>query len=202
MNLKITQLSKLSIALYRKYKDEIKDIILFGSILRGKIEPTDIDILMVFNKKINKDIEYEFKKSTDKYFNNISIISKTDAGIYDESFSAREAILSEGYSLIKGQFISEKNGFSSYGLFIYQTKSLNNADKTMFYYSLNGRRGSKGVIESFDSIKISDNVLAVPLVNVEKAKDFFNQWNLEFTYIPSLIPSRLAKKHIIGKTLY
>jgi len=61
MKLNTTKLSKLSKTFQKKYKEEIKDIILFGSSLRGKLEQEDIDILILFNKKTNKEIEYEFQ---------------------------------------------------------------------------------------------------------------------------------------------
>ena len=95
MKLNITKLSKFSKTFQKDYKEYIKDIILFGSSLRGKLEPEDIDILILFNKKINKDIEYEFKKQASKIIENISLISKTEDTLYDPSFSAREGRMSE-----------------------------------------------------------------------------------------------------------
>lgn len=201
MKLKLIQLYKIGKSFYKKYKDLINDIIVFGSSMRGKINPNDIDVLIVFNKNINKNIEYEFKKQASKIFNNISIISKTQDAIYDSSFAAREAILFEGYSIIKKEFIASLWGYSSLGIFIYKTNSLNNATKTLFYYALNGRRGSNGVLDSLNGIKLSDNIIAVPLAEIEAAKEFFSHWKIEYTYIPSLIPFRLAKKHIIGKVI-
>ena len=199
MKLKLIQLCRISKSFYKKYKDMISDIILFGSFIRGKTNPNDIDILIIFNKNVNKDIEYEFKKQISKFFNNISIISKTHDYVYASSFAAREAILFEGYSLIKKEFIASLWGFRSLGIFTYRTSNLSNATKTSFYYALNGRRGSKGVLDSLDGIKLSDNIIAVPLAEVESAKDFLSHWKIEYTYIPSLIPIRLAKKNIIGR---
>ena len=90
MKLNITTLSKLSKNLQRKYKEEVKDIILFGSSLRGKLEPGDVDVLILFNKKIDREIEYEFKKQVSKIIEDISLISKTEDGLYNPSFAARE----------------------------------------------------------------------------------------------------------------
>ena len=197
MKLNITKLSKQSKVFQKKYKEEIKDIILFGSSLRGKSEPEDIDILILFNKKINKEIEYEFKKQVS--IKNISLISKTEDALHDPSFSAREAILFEGYSLIKKHLISSQSGFDSLGMFIYYTKEFTNVKKTRFYHALNGRRGSPGVIDLLKAIKLSNNIIVVPLEKIEEAKEFFEQQNIEFKYVPSLMPARLAKKHIISK---
>lgn len=199
MKSKITALSKLSKTFQRKYKEEIEDIILFGSSLRGKLEPEDIDILVLFSKKTDIEIEYEFKKQVSKIIRNVSLISKTENTLHDPLFAAREAILFEGYSLIKKEFISSLSGFDSLGIFIYSTKELKNVEKTRFYYALNGRRGASGVVDLLNAVKLSDNIIAVPLEKIEEAKEFFEQQNIEFRYMPSLIPSRLSKKHILGK---
>lgn len=201
MNSKITQLSKISRLFYKRYKEDVNDIILFGSIMKGKQIPTDIDVLILFRKEINKEIEYDYKKQASKIFTNLSLISKTEDSLKEAYFSAREAILFEGYSLIRKKFIACESGFDSLGIFIYQTKQLSNVEKTKFYYAINGRRGSKGILDSLNAIKLSDNIIAVPLQEIEETKDFFASWKIEYTYTPSLIPSRLAKKHIIGKVM-
>jgi len=199
MNLNIIKLSKESIKLNKKYPKLIDDIILFGSVIRGKTDPNDIDMIIIFRKKLNKDIEYEFKKNVSSFIPNLAIISKTKNTVQDSSFSARESLLFEGYSLLKKRFIANQLGFSSYGFFKYNTKSLNNTNKTKFYYSLNGRRGSNGIVVEKNWLKISDNILGVHLNEIENAKSFFEQWGIDYTYLPILMPSRLAKKHIIGK---
>jgi len=192
-------LSKLGKEFYKKYKNQIDDIVLFGSSVRGKKKPNDVDILIIFTEKVDKEIEYEFKNKIVKIIENVSLISKTSKGIYDSFFDAREAILFEGYSLVSNELLSSKYGFNAYGMFIYSTKELNNSDKTRFYYAFNGRRGEKGFVDSSNAIKLSDNVLLVSLENIEEAKEFFDFNKIEFKYNPTLIPSRLAKKQIIGK---
>lgn len=201
MNSEIVRLSKISNLFYQKNKEEIKDIILFGSLMRGKSKPNDIDLLIIFKNKVNKDTEYTLKKLIAKSFANISLISKTENSLYDASFSAREAILFEGYSLIYRESLSSRYGFDSIGMFVYKTKKMSNADKTMFYYALNGRRGSAGIVDALKGIKISDNIIIFPLNQIESAREFLEQWKAEYTYIPTLLPSRLAKKHIIGKVI-
>ncbi len=198
MKLNITKLSKISKG-FNKQHTELKDIILFGSSVRGKLKPNDIDILLLFKEKIDVNIEYEFKKQVSKLFKNISLISKTEKTVLDESFNAREAILFEGYSLIKKEKIAQQNGFSPQGMFIYSTKNLKNVEKTKFYYALNGRRKEKGMLNELNAIKLSDNILSVPLDKIEETKEFLERQNIEFKFIPCLIPIRLAKRHIIGK---
>lgn len=177
---------------YNKNK-QIKDIILFGSAIRGKTNPQDIDILILFNNRINKDLEYEIKQELNKIHENISITSKTT--IDEESFIARDSIYFEGYSLLNKKYLSENMGYTSFTLFKYQTSNLTNSQKVTFYNALNGRN-SKGLIEEYDCIKLSDNALLVPLENSDFFKEFFDKWT-DYKLIPLLIPSRLAKKKIL-----
>ncbi len=201
MSLNITGLYRLSKEFYRSNKEAIFDIILFGSSVRGKVKPNDLDILILFDKKIDRDAEYEFKRKIGKFAENISLISKTKESVNDPAFPAREAILFEGYSLITKTQLASKWGFDPVGLFIYDTKPLKNTDKTRFYYALNGRRNALGIADSLKSTKLSDKILAVPLENIEEAKVFFDLWKIEYVYVPTLLPSRLAKGHIIGKVI-
>ena len=197
MNAIITKLSKVAIASKKKYPEEIEDIILFGSLVKGKSEPKDIDILIIFKEKVIKEIEYSFRQLLpDK----ASVISKTKKTLFDASFDAREGVLFEGYSLIDLDYVGSRYGFQSWGLFLYETKGISNNTKTRFYYALNGRGDQKGISKKFRCIKLSDRAILVPLEQIEPMKEFFNYWNIEYKPIPSLIPSRLSREDIIAKS--
>ena len=54
---------------------EIHDIVVFGSIVRGKEKPGDIDVMVIFKKNVNKEIEYQIrKKNKEKDKENICIV--------------------------------------------------------------------------------------------------------------------------------
>lgn len=192
----LTELKRKSKEFHRMHRDAIKDIILFGSAVRGKAHPNDIDVLIIFHKEIDKAIEYAFRK---RMQDRISVVSKTEKTVKEASFDARDGILFEGYSLVASRYIASDFGFSAFGLFIYATNNLSNTVKTRFYYALNGRGSLKGSAEGFNGIKLSDRMMAVPLENIEAAREFFDFWKLEYRYVPILIPERLARKSIIGK---
>lgn len=192
----ISKLKKASKQIAKNYSEEIVDIILFGSLMRGKEKPRDIDILLLFKSKVNKEIEYEFRS---KVSDVVSVVSKTEKNYKIREFPAREGVLFEGYSLIKSKYIAEEYGFTSFGLFQYITKNLSNTKKTRFYYALNGRGESEGIIKRFNGIKLSDNIILFSLSSIEPAKDFFEYWELNYTYVPLLLPERLAKSKIIGR---
>lgn len=176
---------------------DLADILLFGSAVRGKEKPADIDILVIFRKKVNKTVEYEIKKQFDKYLKNVSIISKTEKGIIDPAFDARESVLFESISLIDGKNIRTKYGFTATGLFKYDFKDWTKLRKTKFYHALNGRSGKKGITDDLGIIKLSDGLLLVSLDNIEKLRDFLDSWEIEYRYIPLLLPKRMNRKKIL-----
>lgn len=170
----------------------VNDILLFGSTARDKNKPNDTDILMIFEKRVDKEIELKVKKEIEKFYKKVIIVSKTTKTIFEESFDARESIIFEGISLIENKIIAEKYGFCSIGMFNYETKSLTNLQKTKFYYTLNGRRSS-GLLKNLKCVKLSDNIILAPLDKIDELKEFFELWKINYKYIPTMIPVRMKK---------
>ena len=197
MILRDTKLRNELYELSKKYKD-IEDIILFGSVVRGKDKPKDIDVLVIFKLRIDKEIELKIRKIIQEKYNNLSIISKTSKTVLDPSFDARESILFEGISLLSVENVAQKYGYSPIGMFKYVFPKWNNLQKTKFYHALNGRKGGKGIAQKLNSIKIADNLIIVPLDKIEEFKSFLEFWNLQYVYIPTLIPERLNKNKILS----
>ena len=180
----------------KKHKD-VEDILIFGSVVRGKEKFEDIDILVLFKTKIDKNTEYIIRKEFEKHYNKISITSKTIKTAIDPSFDARESILFEGFSLISKDNLAKKYGFVSLGMFKYDFKGWNTLKKTKFYHALNGRKGKKGILHMLNCIKISNNLLLSPLDKIEQTKEFLESWGIEYAYIPIIIPQRLNKKELL-----
>ena len=181
-----------------KKNTKIEDIILFGSLIKGKENPNDIDILIVFKEEIDKDLEYELKNTLKNVFLKISIVSKTKKSIYENSFFAKDAIFFEGFSLLENEYLAKKQGYTPWGLFKYETRHLDNAKKTTFYYALNGRKKQKGLMMEYGLIKLSNNALLAPLDKMCLTEGFFEKWS-NYRLFPILIPTRLSKKEIIEK---
>ncbi|MEK6939079.1 MAG: nucleotidyltransferase domain-containing protein [Nanoarchaeota archaeon] len=190
---------KLNKALKRilREKPNLEDVILFGSVVRGKEKPGDIDILVLFKDKVNKEDEYLIRKELERYFKNLAIISKTINSLYDSAFDAREAILFEGISLISGKKLTDKFGLSPLGMFKYSFKEWSKLTKTKFYHAFNGRNGSLGFSKEVNAIKLSDGIVLVSLDKIEAMKEFLSSWNLSYQYFPILLPDRFNKKSIL-----
>ena len=180
---------------YKKYKNEIIDIFIFGSIVRGKEKPADIDILILFKNKENLEKEYELRKIIEKINLNfkIQIIPRTYKNLFDIKFLPRENILSEAYSLINNKYLSEAFGYKSYILFKYNLKKFNISKKMMFHYALTGRRKSLGILKKINGIKISEYIVLIPIENSEEFKEFLNSWKIDCMQTRVMIPEKAIR---------
>ncbi len=178
----IKKLSSLSKEFYKKHKDKIIDIVLFGSAIRGKTSPRDIDIVVIFENFVKKerfDITYDFRKTIEKRDVKADVKGIRFNEIFDASFLARTAIFYEGFSLLKNKFLGELLGFQNYSVFAYSLKTLSHNKKTLFQYALNGRN-SPGMIKELNGVHIGSGVVLIPIKKAEQFREFLNSWNVEF----------------------
>ncbi len=176
---------------FNKNKDELFDIVLFGSSLRGKSNPQDVDILILYKNKKDIDLSYEFRKEIEKIGFDVEIIDKTYKDLLDPSFKAREAFLAEGYSLVYDNFLSRGLGYMNFVLFKYELKGFSKSNRMRFYYSLYGRNGQKGVLKELSAIKFSGSIILCPVQSSEGIKEYLQSWDIDFIEFPLLIPDRL-----------
>lgn len=176
---------------FKRYESEIIDIFLFGSMEKGKAHPKDIDILIIFKKKKNLELSQQLRRNIAHSTSlTIEITSKTYEELFKPSFMAREAILTEGYSLINKIHFAEGLGYKRAILFIYQLKGKTSSERMRFYYSLYGRT-TEGMLKKLEAVKYTDTVILCPVYNLEKMREYLNSWNIEFKETPLLMPSRL-----------
>ena len=188
-----TNLTKLSKKVLKENK-EIEDIILFGSFMKGKSKPKDIDILLIFKTKINKSLETPFKQLNEK----IDVNSITKQELDGEGFIAKEGLYLEGLSLKTNKLLANSLGFSSFALVKYSLKNIKGSERVKFYYALNGRN-KEGFLTTIQAKKFSEEVIICDYNKIEQLKDFFNTWNLKYNITPTLIPSRLKNILTIEK---
>ena len=173
-------------------KGDIKDIILFGSIRKGKKNPKDIDILIIFTEHINKKIEQELKQEIN--LSTTDINSLTVKELEETSFIAKEGIYLEGLSLISKKAINETMGFNSVA-FIKYTLTMTGSKRVRFYYALQGRGTEKGFLNTLNAKRYAESVIVCDYNVLEEIKLFFDHLKLEYIIIPALIPNTL--RHIL-----
>ena len=187
--------TKLMSNLYRTYeenKNEILDIVIFGSFVRGKEKPKDIDLLLIYKSKVNAELSYSIKKEFESFNLKVDLVSKAYDDLFKSTFVARESYLSEGYSLVQKGFISEKLGFKPVVLFRYDLTNLNKSERMRFYYSLYGRN-SEGIIKKLGLTKFSERILISPIDKSEEVKEYLDNWKIGYLETPILVPSRILE---------
>ena len=194
-----TILNKAANKILKKFENELDDIILYGSYMKGKEKYNDIDILLIFKNRVNKKIESEFKDELIiSEFNKFDINSITINELKGDGFIAKEGLYLEGKSLLSGKLLSESLGFISLAFVKYDISKIKGSLRTRLYYSLIGRGVSKGFLSEIKGVRYSNNVIICEYSVIEKLKEFLNHWNIEYEITPSLVPKRL--KNIILKS--
>jgi len=190
----LQNLQKLNLII-RKFiskNNNIWDISIYGSFVRGKKDARDIDVAIFLKKDISlkqkTDLAYELKERiTEKTNLNVDIKTLSVRDFFDKTFVARQGILAETFLLKRKKFLSELLGFKNYYLFTYSLKGLSHSRKNLFNYTLKGRRKSKGLLKEKNSFFISISSLMVPIQNVEFFIDFFEKNKINYKIFKILI---------------
>lgn len=162
--------------------NDVFDIIVYGSSVREKEKPNDIDILLIFlDKELNKRliIAQKFKEILKKNIKNLDIKTINLPELFDKNFLARQGALVEGYSLLDSIPIARKLGFEGYSLFTYNLKKLDHNKKTKFIYALIGRK-NKGMLKLVDAKYLGKGVIAIPIAKSAIFEDFLKKWGIDY----------------------
>lgn len=164
MNSKILSLTKNKLKNLLK-KEEILDIIVFGSLIKGKISPQDIDIAIITNhpEKIKEIKGFHTSVLTPKeFFTNPPPIIHT--------------FLREGYSLKNQKSFSEIFKFSNKVLFKYELTNLKPSIKVKIVNILRGKNKEPGLVKESKGEWLANQVFLTPL----KKEHIFEKLFLNF----------------------
>ncbi len=145
-------LSKVKNKLKKFLKDkEILDIILFGSAIKGKALPRDIDVAIITNKEIKPEISGF----------HISLIKPEEFFIKQPSIA--NTILREGFSLRKNAFFSEGLKFKNKVLFTYKLNDKKPSEKVKIVNILHGKNKERGIVEEYEGKWLANQVFITPV---------------------------------------
>jgi len=164
---------------YNKNKKEIVDIVIFGSFVKGKILPKDIDICIVFREKINEELNKmigdEFSKKLVVHVSSLLIDN-----FFLKTHSLAKTLLKEGASLVNGKSLSENLGFSQNVLFSYSLKGKEQKEKTKIVYVLKGRNKKSGFVDSVNGKWLADNCFIIPVNADNEVMKILNKWQVKY----------------------
>ena len=149
-------------------RDDIVDVILFGSAVKGKVLPNDIDIA-VLSKEKNLFKMKGFHVST---LNVEDIFKKTTPLI--------TTLIREGISLKNERSVAEILGFKPRTMFTYKINDKNSSEKVKIVNTLRGRGNRNGLVKKFEGVWISKQVFLVPPSNELIFDEFFRRFRVKY----------------------
>ena len=175
-------LKELKKCLKNKNDKTIFDILVYGSSVKGKEKPNDIDIVVIFrsgNLKERLLKIQEIKKDFKDIGKKIDMKGILLEELFDANFFARSGIFFEGTSLIDEKRFSEKMNFIGFSLFVYSLKEKSHTEKVKFNYILSGRN-SIGIIQLFNGLHIAPGVIQIPIEKSLEFEELLKKNNISF----------------------
>ena len=163
-------------------KEKVIDIILFGSVSRGKDKPNDTDLCVIIkdeDEKKSLDLVDSLGKLTDnpQFKFHINILTEKDV---ISGNTLTNTLLSEGLSIKKNKDFSSIFGFESKILFVYSLKDFSPSKRVKFHYLLRGRYGSKGVLKEVNGEFLGTGSIIVPTNKGDYLKEVFDKWGVDY----------------------
>lgn len=160
-------LKKLKECLKNRIKDSsIFDIVVYGSSVKGKPKPHDVDVAIIFKRGTLKERLGKLQEIKRKIKLNEKIDFKTILleELFKEEFFGRSGLFLEGVSLIDDQPFSQKIGFDGFTIFVYELRNKTHVEKVKFNYLLSGR-GNRGIVKKLGGKHVSSGVIQIPIRN-------------------------------------
>ncbi len=173
--LKFPQLKKI---LKRNLNKNIVDIFIIGSFMKNKLNPNDIDIIILFKEKNLGEVGLNLHKIRESLKSNKlhleSIFADT---MFKEPIFV--TILHEGFSIKHNKEVHDLLNLKSFTLFNYSLGNLSKIEKVKFAQILYGRK-KDGLLYREKAISLGAGSFKVPVEKEEIFKEFFSKWKVKY----------------------
>lgn len=156
---------------------EIADIFLFGSAVKGKEFPKDVDICIIFREKILEKTILDIEAKLEEF--NVHISSLIVDNFFKKPHSLIKTLLLEGISILNGKPFIQNFGFSSYALYSYELSKLKPSKKVRFVYLLKGRK-EEGIVKKMNGEWIADSCFIMPVQKDSEMLIILKKWQIPF----------------------
>ena len=161
---------------------KVLDVILFGSSIREKSKPKDIDLCILISD-IDEEKSMDLVDSLGKSLGNLNLsfhINILTSSSFVKGDTLVNTLLSEGYSIKKGEMFSSVFGYTNKSLFIYSLKKFTPSKRVKVHYMLRGRYGSKGILAEVNGNFLGTGSIIVPTEKEDLLKEIFDKWDVEY----------------------
>lgn len=154
--------------LLKKYK-KIDDFIVFGSLVKGKYKPQDVDIALVIDKKdaaLVGEVKGEIKAKK------VDLEMATPQEIYQSRLGL--TLITEGFSIKNNKYLKDLLGIKPRKIYTYQIKHLSQTKKVLF------GRGLNQLLKKINGIKLGAGSVMLPVEKSGSFEDFLETWELKY----------------------
>jgi len=152
-----------------KRYDVVKDIIIFGSFVKGRDDPKDIDLAFIVKEKDTRLVNL-IKKELMVSKAHLEFITLDD--VYSSSLFL--SLINEGYSIKKDNFLKNVLKIRPMRVYSYDLKHLDKSKKTLFGIAL------KKSLRRIKGDKISTGAVLIPLRQTSYFEDFLDVWGMKY----------------------
>ena len=156
----------------------IENIFLFGSAVKGKEFPEDIDICIVFKDKVHKEILSGIEHKLKEHKVHISSLTVND--FFKKPHPLAKTIFLEGLNIFNRKPFINNFVFSSYVLYSYDLSKLKPSEKVRFVYLLKGRNSKEGIIKKLGGEWIADSCFMIPIKKDSEMLIILKKWMIPF----------------------
>lgn len=172
----LKEFSKLKIE-WKCWKDQVVDIVVFGSFVRGKFNPNDIDVCLIFRSKVDLGI---VKKVQVILGENFHVCSLVVDNFFTNFHSLAKTVLYEGRSLITNKNLIETFAMESRVLYSYDLSRETSVRKVQIVYLLRGRKTGEGLVKQWNGEFISNSSFIVPLGCDSEVQEVLDKWKVKY----------------------
>lgn len=174
-------LKKLKDYLKKQKDKDIFDIVIYGSAVKGKIRPNDVDVLVIFRTGSLRERLDRIQKIKDGFDSDIKIDIK--ALLLEEllspEFFGRTGVFIEGVSVFEDRKFSERLGFVGVVIFTYNMKDKDHTEKVKFNYILSGR-GKDGLVKMLGGRHLSPGTVEIPIENSDEFESVLKLHKIDY----------------------
>lgn len=178
---------------------EVEDIFVFGSFVKGKDNPEDIDICLSMAES-GSALAEEIAAYLGKEAGLIAHFTRTRFALMLTDRELWKSIIHEGYSIRHREFVAKLMGMDPLVLAEYSPKGTP-SQKQIFSHAMNGTGGRESFLKDIHAKRIGRGVMVVPDEFVEKARSFLDTWKADYNFKRIYAESNLAGNENIARKL-
>ena len=165
----------------RESKDEnVLDILGFGSFVRGKTRPGDVDVCVVFLSDIDNSKVNEFYSRCRRAGINVHVSPLVAENFFLKHHTLATTVLYEGVSLIDGAPAAKRFGLEAWALYTYGIAGMKPSEGVRFVYAMKGRGKNMGLVRDYGGFFLSHGCFMIPVGKDGEMREALERWKVKY----------------------